>query len=45
MQIEEIAAIAEGMIDPDFVRTSNLFVFQCLLSMKRFIPVVIISLN
>ena len=39
-QIYEIPAIATGNLDPDFIRTSGLFAFQCLLSIKRFIPVV-----
>jgi hypothetical protein len=40
LQTEEIPSMVDGVIDPDSVRTSNLFVFQCLLSFKRFIPVV-----
>lgn len=43
MQIEEIPAMAQGNMDPDFVRTSGLFGFQCVLSLKRFAPVVIFS--
>ena len=32
--------MANGNMDPDFVRTSGLFSFQCILSMKRFVIVV-----
>ena len=28
-------------MDPDFVRNSSLFSFQCMLSLKRFVPVLI----
>ncbi len=44
LQIAEIPGMANGNMDPDFVRTSGLFLFQCVLSMKRFIIVVNISL-
>lgn len=37
--------MATGNMDPDFVRTSSLFSFQCVLSLKRFVPVVIHKIN
>lgn len=41
-QIEEIPSMSQGSIDADFLRTNSLFGFQCMLSLKRFIVVVII---
>lgn len=40
-QIDEIPAIGNGSLDPDFVRTSGLFAFQSMLSLKRFVPLVL----
>ena len=44
IQIQEIPGMAHGNMDPDFVRTSALFSFQCILSLKRFVIVVIMLL-
>lgn len=32
--------MATGNMDADFIRTSGFFLFQCVLSLKRFVPLV-----
>ena len=44
-QIDEIPAMGEGKIDPDFLRTNQLFSFQCMTRIKRFSLLVINSFN
>lgn len=40
-QIDEVPSMIQGGPDPDILRTNSLFSFQCVLSLKRFIPIVI----
>ena len=39
-QIDDFPAISEGKADPDFLRTNQIYSFQCLLKIKRFILLV-----